>query len=129
MTLQVKDANAVVKDMKTSLDGGEHITHHNIDREPWPTTPNVYTLYLTTANTQYSQTLPANCKRFEWRARQVNDVRWAFETGKVATPTEPYLTLKAGTAYDSGHVNFDSAKTLYFAASVALTLVEIIAWT
>lgn len=129
MTLQVKDANAVVKDMKTSLSSGEHVTHHNIDREPWPTTPTVYTLYLTTANTQYTQVLPAACKRFEWRARQIADVRWAFETGKVATPTEPYLTLKAGTAYDSGLVNLDSALTLYFASAVALTLVEIIAWT
>lgn len=129
MTLQVKDANAVVKTMKTTEDGGEHVTHHIVDAEPWPTTPTVYTLYLTTANTQYTQTLPAGCKRFEWRARQLADVRWAFETGKVATPTEPYLTLRAGTAYDSGPVDFAASVTLYFASAVALTLVEIIAWT
>lgn len=93
-----------------------------------PTTPALYALTLTDANTQYSQALPAVCRRVSFQCRTANDVRFAFVTGKVAAPTDPYGTQKSGSAYDSGAVKMEG-KTLYLASSVAGIVVEIEAWS
>jgi hypothetical protein len=87
-------------------------------------TPTLYNATLTLANTEYSQALAA-CKGIEFQARTAVDIRFAFVTGKVATPTAPYMTLKAGQWYI-----FDgSPTTLYLASATAGTVVEIIVWS
>ncbi len=125
---QIKDANAAIQTFKSTDTGGVQTPHHNVDALPWPTTVTAYALTLTNANTQYTQTLPAATKRFEFKCRSLVDIRFAFETGKVATPTDPYQTLKAGTAYDSGSVKMTSP-VLYFASATAGVVVEILAWS
>ncbi len=98
--------------------------------DPVVSTPAIYTVTMTLANTEYSQALPANCRRFEFQCRGSYDVRFAFVTGKVAGPTEPYMTLKAGRSYDSGSINQGaSPSTLYVACATAAQVVEILAWT
>lgn len=92
------------------------------------TTVTLYNLTLTSANTQYSQALPATCRRFSFRCREEADVRWAMETGKVATPTAPYSTLPGGAVFDSGSVLM-TGETLYVASPVAGVVVEIDAWS
>jgi len=92
------------------------------------TDPNEYTVTLTNADTEYSQALPTGTKALEFWARESVDIRFAFTSGKVATPTEPYHTLKAGTTYYKENINL-TGKTLYFASSTAGTHVEILAWT
>ena len=87
------------------------------------TTPTVYNTTLTLADTEYSQALPANTKDFRFRCRTLYDVRFAWVTGKVATPTAPYLTLPAGSDYYSDQ-NSLSSQTLYFASSQAGVVVE-----
>lgn len=77
---------------------------------------------LTLADTQYTVSIPA-CQGFEFMARTAAAVRFAFVTGKVATPVEPYRTLPAGCAY-SQEGNFE-AFTLYLASSSAGTVVEV----
>jgi len=100
-----------------------------LDKKPdEATTPNELTVTLTNANTEYSQTLPDGTKALEFWARESVDIRFAFTSGKVATPTEPYFTLKAGTTYYKENINL-TGKTLYLASSVAGSHVEIIAWT
>jgi len=92
--------------------------------------PTVYNVTLTNANTEYSQALPANTRGFEFQAQSEALVRFAFVTGKVATPTAPWLTLKAGDAYSSPQINqAASPSTLYLASPTAGTIVEILAWT
>lgn len=87
-------------------------------------TPTVYNTTLTNADTEYSQAL-ASCKGIEFQARTSVDIRFAFVTGKVATPTAPYMTLKAGQWY-----YFDgSPTTLFLASATAGTIVEIILWS
>lgn len=86
-------------------------------------TPIVYNITLTDSNTEYSQALPANTKDFRWRCRTLFDVRYAWETAKVATPTAPYLTLPGGSDYYSDG-NDLSSKTLYFASSEAGVVIE-----
>lgn len=93
----------------------------------YPATPAAYNLTLTNANTEYSQALPSNCRGFVFRCRTSVDVRFAFATGKVATPTAPYLTLPADCAYSKDGIYLSSV-TLYFASSTAGVVVEIEAW-
>ena len=88
------------------------------------TTPTVYNVTLTNVNTEYSQALPANTREFRFRCRTLFDVRYAWVTGKVATPTAPYLTLPAGSDYWSDWNNL-SDKTLYFASSTAGVIIEL----
>ena len=91
------------------------------------TTPTVYNLTLTVADTEYSQALSANTREFRFRCRTAFDVRYAFVTGKVAVPTAPYLTLPGGSDYWSDNDKL-AATTLYFASSEAGVVVEIEEW-
>lgn len=98
--------------------------------DPNTATPTVYNNTLTSADTEYSQALPTNCRGFEFQCRSEADVRFAFETGKVATPTSPYMTLKAGDYYASFPLSQGSSpSTLYLASATAGVVVEIITWS
>jgi len=87
----------------------------------------LYNLTLTGADTEYSQDLMPNCQSFEFQARTNVEIRFAFATGYVATPTAPYATLKAGDYYYSLDLNTTGTTTLYFASATAGTVVEIVA--
>jgi len=93
------------------------------------TTPVIYNVEMTNLDTQYSQALPANTKILEFNCREEGfDVRYSFETGKVATPTAPYKTLKAGAIKTVDGLNLTS-KTLYFACGTAAKNIEIECWS
>ena len=55
-------------------------------------------------------------------------MRFAFATGKVATPTAPYALVRAGMNYYEEEVNLSSV-TLYVASTTAGVIAEIIAWS
>lgn len=98
--------------------------------DPATTTQTDYNVTLTNADTEYSQALPANCRLFEFQCRTDVAVRWSKTTGKVAGPTAPYKTLKAGDYYYSPPLNqAASPDTLYFAAAVGSLVVELTVWT
>ncbi len=82
----------------------------------------------TVADTEYAIVLPANCRQFEVQARSGTITRLAFVTGKVAAPTEPYLTLKAGGYFYSPPLLVASG-TVYIASATAGTQYECMAWT
>lgn len=94
------------------------------------TTITVYNISLASPNTEYSQELPADCAGIEFWSRAGYAVRFAFATGKVAGPTEPYLTKMANAFYESpGMLNL-SSQTIYFAtAASAGDTVEMIVWS
>ena len=83
-----------------------------------------YNKTLTLANTEYSQALPSSTRELRFRCRTLFDVRFAFVTGKVATPSTPYFTLPAGSDYYSDNKDL-TGKTLYLASSEAGVVVEI----
>lgn len=94
------------------------------------TTITVYNISLSSPNTEYSQALPEDCAGIEFWSRAGYAIRWTLETGKVATPTEPYLTLKANGFYESPGMLDLSSKTIYFAtAASAGDTVEMIVWS
>jgi len=91
------------------------------------TRPTSYNITLTSADTEYSQLLPSGTKESRFRCRTLYDVRYAFVTGKVATPTAPYFTLPAGSDRFSDGDDL-SGFTLYFASAEAGTIVELEVW-
>ncbi|MBS7622809.1 hypothetical protein KEJ39_03935 [Candidatus Bathyarchaeota archaeon] len=92
------------------------------------TSANIYNVTMTNADTEYSQALPSNCKKFLIHTRDGTSFRLAFVTGKVATPTEPYFTIPASQSYYEDFIE-PSSLTLYFACGTAGKTVEIIAWS
>ena len=92
------------------------------------TTPVIYNVTMTNANTEYSQALPSNTKKFSIASQDGTAFRIAFVTGKVATPTAPYKTVQANTEYYEDMIN-PSSLTLFFACGSSGKIVEIIAWS
>lgn len=87
--------------------------------------PQIYNTTLAIADTEYSQYV-TGVKKFTIQCQTAYDVRIAFATGYVATPTAPYETIKAGAAYWEDDVIFDG--TLYFATDEAGVVVETTVW-
>lgn len=89
--------------------------------------PQILTVTLANANTEYEQLFPNGIKRFSMTCRSNNDVRFSYETNKVATPTEPYVLLEQGVSYSEDDVSLNSKK-IFLASSVAGVVVELIIW-
>lgn len=91
------------------------------------TTPTKYTLTITNSDEEYSQALPANTKQFSVHLRDMSAFRLAYETGKVATPTEPYETVPAGSEKYVENIE-PASLILYIAAPAGTKVAEIEAW-
>jgi len=87
-----------------------------------------YNVTLTAANTEYSQALPANCRKLILRCRTADTVRYAWATGKVAAPTAPYQTLRASAEYALDGIKVASG-IIYLASATAGVVVEMEAWS
>jgi len=88
-----------------------------------------FSVTLTSADTEYSYTLPANTTKLTFRCRNgLADIRYAWTSGKVATQTDPYQVLDAGANFSIEDVTIASG-TIYFASSTAGVVVEGEAWT
>jgi hypothetical protein len=92
------------------------------------TTPTIYNINLTSVDTEYSQAIPAGTKKLQFWSRNDEDIRFSFTTGKVATPTAPYLTHKGGLSTHEGEL-YLTGQTIYFATDVAGDVVEMLCWT
>jgi hypothetical protein len=92
-------------------------------------TPYVYNVVCTVADTEYSQVLPAATKMLSVHMRDDGaGYRLAWVTGKVATPTAPYINILTGGYYSETALLLGATPTLYFATSSAGKYIEIIAW-
>lgn len=92
------------------------------------TTPVIYNVSLTNANTEYSQALPAGTKKFMVKERNGNPFRLAFVTGRVAAPVVPYVNTLSNQVYWEDHM-YLTGVTLYLAAPIAGRVIEILCWT
>lgn len=89
----------------------------------------IYNVTMTLANTEYPQVLPDGTKIIEIRCQDQGFVtRYAFETGKVATPTSPYRTLGAGEVKTLEGLYLIS-NIIYVACGTAGKVMEIEVWT
>lgn len=86
------------------------------------------TVNIAAANTQYSWAPPAATKNIMFKVRQSDvELRYAFMAGKVAGPTDPYMTLPPGNAWSLPDRMRNGTDTIYFAAASAC-VVEIEYW-
>jgi len=85
---------------------------------------------MTDANTEYSFEIPAGSVRFSIKCQDGTAFRLAFVTGKVATPTAPYLTILAnGALNDPGDIQIGStALTVYVACASASKVIECVSY-
>jgi len=93
-------------------------------------TPTIYNLTIPTANTEYSQVLPATTRRISVSIQDgiaSENYRIAFVTGKVATPTAPYLKYFQDIEYAEKDINL-AGYTIYLAASIGSKVAQILAW-
>lgn len=93
-------------------------------------TPTITNTTMTNANTEYSFTIPAGTVRFSIKCQDGTAFRLAFATGKVATPTAPYLTILANGAYnDPGDIQIGSSDlTVYVGCGSAGKVIECVTW-
>lgn len=94
------------------------------------TTPTIYNVTCTNANTEYSQTLPTNTKKIILSVidgSDSNNIFLAYVSGKVATPTAPYKKYKQNIEYVVEDILFNG--TIYFSSSLAGVVVQIEAWS
>lgn len=93
-----------------------------------PTTATKYAVALTLADTEYSQALPADTKKFRIHLRDYATFRLAYVTGLVATSVDPFETIPAGSEKYEDGLNL-AALTVYFASPAATKVAEIEAWS
>jgi len=88
---------------------------------------------MTLANTEYSFVLPVNTVRWGMKSRGGNAFRFATVTGKVATPTDPYVTVAAGQIFNSAELeplapgDGLAGQTIYVGTDTAGDVIEV--WT
>ena len=80
---------------------------------------------LVTADTEYSVDVTGGLKVMI-QTRENVEVRMAYVSGRVATPTGAYWTIKANQIIWDDNVAFNG--TLYFATDDAGSIVEVIVW-
>ena len=92
------------------------------------TAATLYHVVCASGSVEYPRALPANCRRLNFQCQQDAITRYAWVTGKVATPTAPYWTLKASAVYTNDQIKLAS-QTLYLGAATHSLTWEIEAWT
>lgn len=102
-----------------------------ISRKTFAWHPIIYNVTMTLADTEYSQQLPIDTLKVLVHTRDESSFRFAWETGRVATPTVPYYTVLAGSRYYEDDINLRATahRTIYFASDVTLKVIEILVWT
>ncbi|MDO8704072.1 MAG: hypothetical protein Q7J84_03920 [Sulfuricaulis sp.] len=114
---------------KVGIDQTTPGTTNKVIADPVAATPTPYNLTLTNADTEYSQAMPANCRKFWFQCRSAVDVRYAYVTGKVAASTAPFITMKAGGYAESPAIAQGAApSTIYLASAIAGVVIEFEAW-
>jgi len=96
----------------------------------YATRPITRVVTLTNANEQYIadfSDVTDQIKKIEFQCRTSVAIRYAFEAGKVAIPTNPYMTLKADYSYGQDGLMWNKPK-IYFASGSAGVVVEVTAW-
>lgn len=86
--------------------------------------PKVYNVSVPLANTEVSQALSANTKKFLIRVRDSARMQLAYEATESSTN---FVTVPSGCTYEESELNFTG--TLYFQTNKASQLVEIVEWT
>ena len=100
-----------------------------LETMPPATKPSIANIEMPSADTEYLHMLPKGCKKFLLHCRDGTAFRLAFKRGKVATPTQPYFTMKANTSYSEDNLDVEEDTWLYLACGTASKVIEIVQWS
>lgn len=101
------------------------------------TQPELASQVMASANTEYKVKIPAGTRLMRVRNRNAVDLRYAYETGKVAAPIEPFGTIKSGSTYETnlrGQVvgnavsSTETTQVIYLASASADQVAELEFW-
>lgn len=95
---------------------------------PEPLHPFLTTVTLTLADTDYLYQVPTCVNKISFQCRSHDECRFAFDAGHAGGKTEPYATLKAGQAHNVDLISTENVN-IYFASSVAGTVIELVLWS
>jgi len=93
---------------------------------PYVTSPRIYNVTLTAADTEYSQAIPAGVSRIRVKPRQNAKIKLSFRPGHS---DDEYVTVEAAPAPPYEVDCFTGQVTLYMQSTVAGTVAEIEAWS
>ena len=88
-----------------------------------------YNITLTSQDTEYSETIPADVKSVRFRCRTAAAIRFAWQTGRVAGGISPYQTLASGDEYFMDRIKLSANTPIYFAGDSDGLVVELETWT
>jgi hypothetical protein len=90
------------------------------------TTPTTVNVSMPLAATEYSYTLPAGCKQFIVKLRQLSSLKVAYVSGQSGTT---YLEVPRGCFYAESGLTLSTGVTLYFQSPAAGQVLEVQVWT
>lgn len=88
--------------------------------------PTIYNKTMTSANTEYSQELPAGTRKFLIKCRTAFDIKLAFVASASGTT---YVTIPADKALLVDNLSLSGTRILYFQCATAAKVAEILVWT
>ena len=92
--------------------------------------PSLRSVTCVTADTEYAVPIEKGSKQVTLRTNHLTaDFRLAFQTGAVATPTEPYISIANGREYFVTDINMIDGDTWYVASTVDNTVIVIETWS
>ncbi len=92
-------------------------------------TPQFYNVPIASADTEYTFNLPAGTKQFSvWTNTTTAALRLAYESGAVATPTEPYYNLIGGLVFRENDLHLLKDWTLYIASDTGSISANVEVW-
>lgn len=95
---------------------------------PGGTTPITSNITMTTANTEYTASLPTGVRSFDMKLRAANDFK--VNIGSTASlSSSSYMTIAAGGSYGKEGIFTTGSTELHFQAATASQTMELIYWT
>jgi len=129
----VPDSELIVGTEDGTTTGTKHVVKVNPDGSlavafsgGQATTPQIFNITVPLANTEVSQALPANVKRFLIKVRGYKSkLKLSYTAGQSGTN---YIEVSLGNSYGEEGINVPSLTT-YFQTDKANQIVEILAWS
>jgi len=89
-------------------------------------TPTILNQSAPVAGTEYSISVPINSKKVTLKARNRSKLQFSFTSGQT---NSNYITIPQGSIYELNGLNATVSFSIYFQASKAAEVVEVIVWT
>jgi hypothetical protein len=90
--------------------------------------PVIVNIEVPEANTEYSQRLPKDTRKFAIHTRDGTAFRFAFDPGHVAKSQDPFFSVWANTSYPVDNILTHSKEEIFVACPSSGKVVELLCW-